>query len=350
MKMRLKKTNLLKTRIPFPVVLVLVPLAACAAYFVRPQTPAAGTDARHGPVSTMEQVRRENYEFTRPLILANATAEDPRLDTIMKNIAVYIGARTQDGMLQTASIYLRIVNTGAWAVSNGQERYSAGSLLKLPLLIYFLKESESDPSILGKGVYFQKHFEVSRKPQIVEQPLKPGSFYTVEELLRRMIVYSDNDATILLNNLAGPRADGDVFDALHLMRPDWTSGDYFIGIEEYSRFFRVLFNATYLEPSLSDYALKLLAQSSFKGGLMRPIDPSIKVPRKFAERGTKGVSEFHEMGIVYLRNEPYLLGVMTKGRDLTELENVVADVSQIVFSQLSKAAISFLQIMQFISA
>jgi len=336
MMMKLKNMGLLKTRVPFPVVVVLVPLVACAAYFARHQTPDENGTTVRSPGSAMEQIRRQNYEFTRPLVLASISNEDPRLDSLKRTISAYIDARAQDGTLRTASVYLRILGTGAWMAINEQERYSAGSLLKLPLLIHFLKESEQNPSVLGTDLYFGGHFEVPRKPEIVEQPLQAGRHYTVEELLRRMIVYSDNDATILLTNFAGAGAEADLYDALHITQPDWTAGDYFIGVEEYSRFFRVLFNATYLEPSLSDYALRLLAQSSFKGGLMKPIDPSIKVPRKFAERGINGESEFHEMGIVYVPQDPYLLGVMTKGRDLMELEGVVADVSQIVYSALGK--------------
>ena len=339
--MKLENTVLSKIQVPFPVVIILVPLVACAAYFAHQNNPVESVDGRRGHISTVEQIRRQNYEFTRPLILTNVSTEDPSLDTLKKDIGVYIDARIQEGTLQTASVYLRTARSGAWMAINEQERYSAGSLLKLPLLIYFLKESESNPSVLRKGLYFRSHFDVPRRPEIVEQPLVPGREYTVEELLRRMIVYSDNDATILLNNFAGPGAEGDLYDALHIARPESSAGDYFIGVEEYSRFFRVLFNATYLEPSLSDYALKLLSQSSFRDGLVRPLDPSIKVPRKFAERGTNGVNEFHEMGIVYSGKDPYLLGVMTKGRDLKDLENVVADVSQIVYSGLNKDRLSF---------
>ena len=337
--MKRKIQSLFKRQVPFPIVIIVLPLAACAAYLAGQQTvspPASTAGTIHSPT---EQIRLQNYEFARPLVLVGMRDEDPRLDTLKRNVAAYVGARIQEGVLQTASVYLRI--GGSWAAINDQERYSPGSLLKLPLLIHFLKESEKNPSILGRSLYFPSHFEVSRRPEIVEHPLEPGRSYRVEELLRRMIVYSDNDATILLNNLAGPGADNDVYDALHLTRPDWTSTDYFLTVEEYSRFFRVLYNATYLEPPLSDYALRLLSESSFRGGLVRPIDPAIKVAHKFGERGSNGVSEFHEMGIVYHGHQPYLLGVMTKGRDLAELQNVVADISGIVYSGLSKSSIVF---------
>jgi hypothetical protein len=45
-------------------------------------------------------------------------------------------------------------------------------------------------------------------------------------------------------------------------------------------------------------------------------------------------TEFHEFGIVYLKNRPYLLGVMTRGHQSDQLQAMVSDISKIVFDEL----------------
>ena len=42
-------------------------------------------------------------------------------------------------------------------------------------------------------------------------------------------------------------------------------------------------------------------------------------------------TEFHEFGIVYLKNRPYLLGVMTRGQQSNELQSIVSDISKMVY-------------------
>ena len=283
----------------------------------------------------MSQIRQQNLEFARPLLLANVSMEDSRLDPLKNSINAYIDSRTRDGVLQSASVYVRVLNKGAWVGINEYERYSPGSLLKVPLMIYFLKQSQSDPTLLTKTIKFDGHHDTRRLPTIICEQMIAGREYTVNELLRRMIMFSDNDATVMLDNLVHG-ADAEVYSDLDLPKPDPAAQDYFITADEYSRFFRVLFNATYLGAPMSDYALKILSQSSFNDGITRPFSKGVLVPRKFGEREIAGVKQFHEFGIVYLGNEPYLLGVMTKGRDMNELTNVASDISEIVYNTLKR--------------
>jgi hypothetical protein len=46
-------------------------------------------------------------------------------------------------------------------------------------------------------------------------------------------------------------------------------------------------------------------------------------------------SEFHEFGIIYLQNRPYLLGVMTRGNESKPLQEVVRNVAKIVYDDLN---------------
>lgn len=338
-----KMLSVFSKPIPFYAAAVLLLFSTVAGYLMHPATSTdASGETRQPPcTAAMETIRQWNYEFTRPLLLADVAVEDNRMIHLKASLSRYVNERIAEGILTTASVYVRKVNNGAWISVNDSERYSPGSLLKVPLLIYYLKEAEKNPAILKRRIYFSGHFDVPRAPIFTSKGLTPGTSYPVEELLRFMAVYSDNDATVLLDGFADRKAAEDIYEELGLRRPDPTQRDYSITVQEAARFFRILYNATYLTPAMSDYALKLLAQSSFEGGIVKPLGQNIHVPRKFAERGTGDIKQFHEVGIVYLETQAYLLGVMTKGHDLQQLSDVVSDISETVYDEMRTTNASF---------
>jgi beta-lactamase class A len=90
------------------------------------------------------------------------------------------------------SVYFRNLNNGPWFGINEKEDFSPASLMKLPILIMYLKWSEEDPSILKKTVKLEKN--PNSLPQMI-QPIQQGEIgkeYSIEELLSMLIVYSDN--------------------------------------------------------------------------------------------------------------------------------------------------------------
>ena len=329
----------LKKTIPLYFLILFLPLSGFVGYIIRDRNittnqnlPLNGSDC----VTAMQQIRDNKYEFTHPLLLTDIPIEDGRFALLKGNLINYLSSKTQEGVLKSASIYIRNLNDGSWTSINDLEKYSAGSLLKVPILIQYLKEEEKKSGILDKKILFEKHFSVPRNPVFVGKGLTPGTFYSIRQLLQSMIIDSDNDATILLDGSIDNNVSDQVFDALHLQRPNARDTDYFISVQDAAKFLRVLYSSTYLSPEMSDYALKLLTEQSFKDGLVKFLDPSIKVSRKFAERGSGEERQYHEMGIVYQNGKPYLISVMTKGKDLKELANVVADISQMVNSEMQQ--------------
>jgi beta-lactamase class A len=105
----------------------------------------------------------------------------------------------------------------------------------------------------------------------------------------------------------------------------------------YAIFFRVLFNASYLDKEYSEKAMELLAQSDFNDGLVAGLPRGVIVAHKFGERGNlPGSSDYqlHDCGIVYYPNHPYLLCVMSRGNDIQHLENSIAQVSRFVYDEI----------------
>lgn len=104
------------------------------------------------------------------------------------------------------------------------------------------------------------------------------------------------------------------------------SQDNVINIKNYASMFRILFNASFLSPELSEKALEILANSNYGQGIRAGIsDKSIVVADKYGKRDEKDrhgklwVKQLHNIGIVNYPGKPYLLGIIIKGSDKTTM-------------------------------
>lgn len=241
--------------------------------------------------------------------------------------------KNQKNIVQ-ASVYLRDFNQTAWISINSNENYLPGSLFKVPILVCFLKMNELHPGILDKKIRYTYPFESSLAVAFQSKSIKLGSTYSIRELLKYMIVYSDNQATMLLNQNIDDAILKKIFNDLNLQIPDIKAPQYFFTVNQYSKFMRAIYNGCYLTHENSEYAAKLLSQTVFREGIQSPLPNDIVIAHKFGETGNLNEIQLHESAIVYLDNRPYLLTIMTKGKDNKSLSALISDISKIVFSQM----------------
>jgi beta-lactamase class A len=209
----------------------------------------------------------------------------------------------------------------------------------LPLAIAYFKWVEIDPSVFDKELLFSEDLRNENEVYQFSPKLKVelGKAYKVAELIERMIVYSDNDAkTVLLANI-----DQDflikVYSDLGVVIPNADSPSDFMSAKEYSSFYRVLYNASYLNRSDSNKLLEILARADFKNGLLAGLPADVIVAHKFGERGFASPNNFkqlHDCGIIYHSKHPYILCVMTRGQDYDELAQVISGISKIVYENI----------------
>ena len=108
-------------------------------------------------------------------------------------------------------------------------------------------------------------------------------------------------------------------------------------VKEYSRFFRILYNSSYLSQSNSEKALKTLSQTKFTEGIRKNMPKDIVVASKFGEIGIdEQIKQIHECGIVYYPNHPYLICIMTRGPNPKYLTKSISEISDFVFSEVKK--------------
>lgn len=278
--------------------------------------------------------------FTNPLLLCDQGEEllsSKKSQPLKISIEALIEEEKAKGNVEYVSVYYRDLNNGPWIGINEKEKFYPSSLMKVPVLLYFYKKSETDSSLLARklkatatSTYIQ-YFQPSQK-------VESGKLYTTGELVQRMIRYSDNNASDLLVSRMEKGALGAILTDLYIDLPTDKTSDY-LRVKDYATFFRVLFNASYLNKENSEKALKLLSESEFDQGLKKYLPQETVVAHKFGEHQIPetGQSQVHDCGIVYYPNQPYVLCVMTRGREMDKMTNTIGLISKLVYASIQNS-------------
>jgi len=280
-------------------------------------------------------VRLDGYEYIRPLLFVESDCESQRYAPLKADIDRKVQELKQTDQLLSVSVYFRDLKSSEWISYNDTEKYFPGSLMKLVLLIAYLKEDESQPGILQKQLTFNTKFNSDKHPVFLSKSIEFGKTYSVKELLRYMISYSDNSASYLLAINVDQQIFTKVITDLGMSAPSLDAMNYPITARAYSYFMRTVYNSTYLSMSHSEFAAELLSTCDFTQGFVQGLPQDVKIIHKFGEAGDMNVHQLHESGIIYLLNKPYLLTVMTKGKDVEKLPEVLSTISSTVYQDVS---------------
>ncbi|HMN69106.1 MAG TPA: class A beta-lactamase-related serine hydrolase [Bdellovibrionales bacterium] len=274
-------------------------------------------------------------EFINPLLQCSDSpdGDSPKIAQLEEIVSGILARAKRQARAREISVYFRDLNNGPDFEINARVDFVAASLLKVPVLIAYLKEAENNPAMLDETFEFNPEKHVLK--QIVQQVQRPGApapgeKITVRELLRRMIVESDNIAATMLieerPHLEVIRILDDM--GVQLVSEGPNTG---VNVKSYASLFRIMYNATYLSHASSNQALKLLSLTRFRDGLPAGVAPDVAVAHKFGERIIDENYQFHDCGVVYYPKRPYLLCVMSRGKDFKPLVELVAEISKTVF-------------------
>jgi beta-lactamase class A len=282
--------------------------------------------------------RMDGFKYIKPLMFVDEECESEALMGIKQKITGIIDTYKTAGELTNASVYLREYGHNEWMCINENEKYDPGSLFKVPVLIAILKMAEEHPGFLNKSITYSKKTETGKTIAFASKTIKLGQSYTIRELLTYMIKYSDNSATILVEQNLDPKVLHKLFSVVGLEVPNIYASQYQFTTKEYSYFMRAIYNAGYLTSDDSEFAGELLAECDFKDGIVKGLPADVKLAHKFGESGSQNEKQLHESAIVYLKNKPYLLTVMTRGKDNKKLSQVIGEISQAVYTDMLNEA------------
>jgi len=278
--------------------------------------------------------------FINPLVdcLVSDTFVPLKQREIEAAINTYVEKAESQKDVEKVSVYFRELNNGPTFGIDENNLYSAASLLKVPILIYYFNRASSEPALLEQQIVYDplKHTIPGVSQVIIPPPpMQTGQTYSVRELVHRMITYSDNSATAML---LSSHVDLDIDKVLRDMGIPMKQegGEAWVTVQGYATLFRILYNSTYLTKQASNDALAMLAQVEFRSGLVRGVPNHVKVAHKFGERTHGKVSQLHDCGIVYHPGNPYLLCVMTRGTSFEKLSGIISEISRIVYNHVNR--------------
>ncbi len=288
--------------------------------------------------------KHTDYKYINPLLAIDIPETKIQKYIDMKNkLSAYINDQTNQQKIEKISIYFRDINNGNWIGINENVDFEPASLLKVPTMIAYYKLAESQPNILLKQIIYKDysitgaaHDKLNISPE-----LKIGNAYTIDELIKAMIVYSDNNAKDLLIDNIDPKYLKQIFVDLGIESPEDVNKTYTISAKTYSLFFRILYNTSYINEILSDKALGLLINADFKEGLNGGLPDEVPLAHKFGEtpifnNGQPVALQLHDCGIVYATSNPYFICVMTQGKNIQDIELTIQNISKITYDSFSK--------------
>jgi len=282
------------------------------------------------------------HNYINPLLacdVADDVISNPDIVPFKEKVEEFLNYRLDKRWATKVGVYYRELNDGYWFSIGDSEKFIPASMRKLPLMIALLKQAETETGLLERLVTFDLSNDYN-----LNQNFKPsktlvfGNKYTIRELIYRMIVYSDNNAFTFLTKIVDPAQFDNVYSKLRLLNPRSIEDDEYLSIQTYESFFRILYNASYISRDLSEWALDILSKSEFRTGLVSGVPPSVKVSHKFGEKSdsSEGTVQLHDCGIIYYPHHPYLLCVMSKGPNFELLDDVIAEISRIAYTEVDR--------------
>lgn len=291
--------------------------------------------------NTSKQIRQNGaYTFINPLL--ECEVADGSIDANKENfeddlIDYSQGLKSEYGLTDIA-IYFRDLNNGPSFGVNTQNGFFPASLLKVPIMMAYYHWFEQEPRLLNTEIRYTEKKEFGYLQTVMpREELIPGQVYRIDELIRRMIVYSDNQAAYLLTKNLPKAYMTDLFTLLGVKEDVLSDNFGQLTVKEYASFFRILYNSAYLSRENSEKALALLATTEYREALPAGVADGVAVAHKFGEAGTLGAErQLHDCGIVYFPGHPYLACIMTRGHEVGQLKDAITSVSRFIYAKIDE--------------
>lgn len=283
--------------------------------------------------------KAQSYKFISPLLASGDSEVFRGFAGLTSDMSRYITEQKIIGRATEVSVFMKDLNSTIWTGIDEDRLYAPASMMKVALLLSYLKAADVRPDVLSQSLLY-KGLTESRRIANGPTLLVSGERYSVPQLLRYMIINSDNDAKDLLQQLISDDERMMVFNDLGLTMPSLENNGDFYSPKEFSIFFRVLYNSTYLSQDFSESALDLLSNTEYKEGIVSGVPENITVAHKFGRREFRDAQhnltalELHDCGIVYYPSHPYFICVMTKGNNDAALQGVIQKISFLAYQEI----------------
>lgn len=232
------------------------------------------------------------------------------------------------------AIYFEDLKSRAWIGINERDRFVPASLLKVPTSAAALKMVEEGEISLSKKIIITQDDLNSNFGTLYQYS---GNTYSIDELIQRSLVDSDNTATLALtDNIPVERLiEARLAMGLPIDSIVTSNSGTPLSARDYSNIFKSLYISSYLSRESSNYLLHLMNETNLSYGLREGVPRNLAVSHKIGVYGAN--KEAHDCGIVYLPNNPYILCIMTKNAtDSETATKLIENISRTVYNFVNK--------------
>lgn len=229
-----------------------------------------------------------------------------------------------------------------WTIAvNKEELFPAASLVKIPIMAAVFKAAESGRINLEDRLKLKASDKVAGSGKL--KNMAPGREFSIEELLERMIISSDNTATNMLIELLGFNYLNSSFKGFglkntRLCRKMMEFQDRKNGVENYttaediSSLLEKIYRGKLCNSFVSRQCLALLKRQKARDRIPARLPADVVVAHKTGlERKV-----CHDAGIVYARQGDFLLCVLTSGvSDSRISKKFISNIAFMVYNYYS---------------
>lgn len=296
-------------------------------------------------ISKIEILSEGKTNLTNPLLWCDQPkgSLQTTISPFESDVKLSINKLESSPNIDQISYYFRELKTGYWIAIKEDIKFMPASLLKLPLAITIFKQAEDNPEILSqKIVYSVDQESLPQNYTSHSANLKTGEYYPISSLIESMIVDSDNLSLNALTTISDEKKFEELMNITGTKLTDSASQD-FITVRQYSMLLRLLYNASYLSENFSTELLRMLTHTQFKDGLVAGLPKNTTIAHKFGERVIEetGQKQLHDCGIIYHPDNPYMLCVMTRGKDFDAQENAIKTLSELTWIKINESLTAY---------
>ena len=222
------------------------------------------------------------------------------------------------------ALYYQNLVTGQTYSYQPTKVFSAASTIKLPLVLYVYELASQNKINLNEKLTYKSHHYYGGSGVI--QKDKVGTKYTIKDLVKKSVVYSDNIAFIMLREKVG-KANFIKYAKSIGGTVVYPNGSNQTTAQDLSKYLKHLWDFSKKNPALGNELIDLLKNTVYKETVAKSVDPK-NVAHKVGYIPMNLV--YNDAAIVF-DDQPYILVVMTKGipvgQDVKFISNL-AEVAQ----------------------
>ena len=225
------------------------------------------------------------------------------------------------GLVQgkNVSIYFEFLNTGA-NIRINDTPFFPGSLMKIPIAMAVMKKIEAGEWTMQDKLVLT---DADKNPAYGDlYQLPSGTTFTIQNLLQKLLVQSDDTARAIFVRNLGQQKVEDVLTYLGL--DDVVNSNLQVTAQRYSNFWRSLYTASYLSADSSQKLLEIMDLPHDQTLLRDGIPDAVNFSHKIGVYG----DTYSDSGIVYVPHRPYILTVMVESSSTDEVHEIMKDVSR----------------------